>query len=122
MLWANFASLVNQLVSRKLRCDIWTDGSFLTSKTEPDDVDFVVNFPVHVIERLNVADMPFYDQLAKSEFRYTHFCHSFVIFSAPVVHASYKISEQLDKQWKGDFGRSLVKKEPKGIAVVEVRP
>src|SRR5213595_360980 len=37
-----FEVLVKKLKAAKIRGEMWTDGSFLTKKTDPDDVDFTL--------------------------------------------------------------------------------
>jgi hypothetical protein len=39
MLFAEFERLVNDLMVRNIVCELWTDGSFMTAKEEPDDID-----------------------------------------------------------------------------------
>ena len=42
-LWNNLVKIVDKLKALKVPCKIWGDGSFLTEKIDPSDVDFVVD-------------------------------------------------------------------------------
>ena len=121
-LWASFLGVVAALKKRGLTCEIWVDGSFLTKKIDPDDVDFVMDFPIHAIEQATPAQEALLDALGAFTFHKSGKLHSYIMFTAPAVHLQYQQSKDLHDQWRNDFGLSYVKKEPKGIAVVEVQP
>lgn len=45
-LWSNLVALIDKLTLRGIECDLWVDGSYLTKKLEPDDVDFVLDIRI----------------------------------------------------------------------------
>jgi hypothetical protein len=49
--------LVQRLLVAKIRCDVFVDGSFLTKKPEPDDVDVIVCTEHGVFETLSEEQM-----------------------------------------------------------------
>ena len=122
MLWQNLTALIDQLKALSMPCKVWVDGSFLTEKIDPDDVDFVADFPIHVIENATPAQEALLNQLVAHAFCKIQKLHSFVMFDAPIVHKDYATSSNIHEQWKRDFGFSYVKKTPKGIAVFKVQP
>jgi hypothetical protein len=121
-LWENLIVVVSRLRALNLPCKIWIDGSFLTEKIDPDDVDFVVDLPIDVLKSPDADQGVFLHQLAGRAFHHKEKLHSFIMFSAPVHDVEYPASVELHEQWKRDFGFSYVKKEPKGIAILEVQP
>lgn len=121
-LWVNFLSVLARLEEAGIACDIWIDGSFLTKKIEPDDVDFVVDIPIGAFSAPDQKQRAILSELGACAFRCNLDLHSFVMFNAPVGHVDYPMAYQLHKQWENDFGVSFVKREPKGIAIVEVSP
>lgn len=121
-LWANFQKLLNKLAGLKLPCEIWVDGSFLTEKPDPSDVDFVVDVPIAAIAGADAAQAEILEKLAKKKFKKTDQLHSFVMFTAPVGHLAHADSLRAHDQWRKDFGFSYVNKAPKGIALIEVLP
>jgi hypothetical protein len=41
---ASLENLLNALSTESIRSEVWVDGSFLTQKIEPEDVDLVIVF------------------------------------------------------------------------------
>jgi hypothetical protein len=121
-LWNNFLAIIDKLVALKLPCEIWVDGSFLTEKIEPDDVDFIVDIELSLVLKADPAQYSFLERLAKQDFCQSHKLHSFILYKVPAIDKNFSKYEAIRDYWKRTFGRSLVKKEPKGIAVVEVKP
>lgn len=120
--WKNFEKIVDRLKALKVPCKVWVDGSFLTEKIEPGDVDFVVDLPVNIMNNPDNNQAQFFSDLANRAFKKLEKMHSFVMYDAPAGHVQYPTSDKLHEQWKKDFGFSYVTKEPKGIAVVVVQP
>ncbi|MCX7307571.1 MAG: hypothetical protein NTZ72_06325 [Afipia sp.] len=120
-LWNNVTAFVAHLKRHKLACDIWIDGSFLTQKIDPDDVDFVLDFAIQTIETATPAQEDFLHQVGSHAFYANEKLHSFIMFHAPIIHGQHAEGVRLHGQWMSDFGISLVKKTPKGIALLEVR-
>jgi hypothetical protein len=121
-LWTNFLQIVEQLKSVGIPCKVWIDGSFLTKKIDPDDIDFVVDVPAHITDAPTAAQKILLDKLASFAFCKVEKLHSFVMLDASIVHREYALSQKLHARWKKDFGFAYVSKEPKGIAVVAVKP
>jgi len=121
-LWKSFQWLLDALVAAKLKCHVWVDGSFLTEKMDPKDVDFVVDVPIDVLNNGSAAQVDLLKQLSAQDFRKTQKLHSFVMFTSPIGHATYQDAICVHAQWQKDFGFSYVAKTPKGIALVEVLP
>ncbi|MBZ9726816.1 hypothetical protein LB554_23010 [Mesorhizobium sp. CO1-1-11] len=51
MIFWNLEQVVQDLLSAKIPCDLWLDGSFLTTKPDPDDLDITI---VIVMKSLNL--------------------------------------------------------------------
>ncbi len=119
-LWNNFSVLLGKIRNLGLRGDVWVDGSFLTEKIDPGDVDFVIDFPNTVLNSLTSEQLELVIKLKNREFRKPECLHSFVMFSTDASDPEYAASMAIHAQWQKDFGFSYVKKEPKGIAVIEV--
>jgi hypothetical protein len=120
-LWDNLIKILDRLKALNIPCKVWVDGSFLTKKIDPDDVDFVIDLPVTISDNPTPAQKAFLNQLASHAFCKMEKLHSFLMFDAPVMHAEYALSQQLHAQWERDFGFAYVSKEAKGIAVLAVR-
>lgn len=121
-LWKSFQSLLDALTAAKVKCDIWVDGSFLTEKIDPNDVDFVVDVSIDVLSHGTAVQVDLLRQLSDQDFKKTDKLHSFVMFTSPAGHSTYSDALRVHDQWRKDFGFSYVAKTPKGIALVEVVP
>ena len=122
-LWDNLIWLVEELKSLKLKCKIWLDGSLLTEKVDPDDVDLVVDVQFEALNAATFAQRAFLNELSKHAFRDApKKLHTFVIYSAPIGHLAAPRAAELREQWIRDFGFSFRKREPKGIALLDVVP
>jgi hypothetical protein len=122
VLWKNFVRILNALKREGIICGIWIDGSFLTQKIDPDDVDFVVDFPGDILGRATDTQLDLIDKLQTRFFKRSDKLESFVIFDVAPDNPEFAVMNIAREQWKKDFGFSYIKKEPKGIALIEVRP
>jgi hypothetical protein len=122
-LWNNLLDLIDKLRSAGIGCKIWLDGSYLTKKIDPDDIDLIVEVGIHVIERVTPEQHQLLDSIAKLKYHADPMkLHTFVIFTAPFGHIMAPEADRLRARWVKDFGYSLIKGEPKGIAILEVVP
>jgi hypothetical protein len=83
-----FVTLLAALVPA---CDVWVDGSFVTAKDEPDDIDLSVMVDGEVFDRLDpVAQQSLLDlttQPLKPEL------HTFVSILRPRDHPDHRLTE-----------------------------
>jgi len=119
-LWKNLLFVLDRLRELNIPCEIWIDGSLLTKKIDPGDVDLLVDIPIEVLDHADTSQSEFIEKLVDKFFKTSGRLESFVMFSAPTGHASHVASEQARRQWAKDWGFAYVSKEPKGIAVIEV--
>ena len=101
---------------------IWLDGSFSTSKQEPDDVDFVLIAAASYrpegtqdqkdcVERLiNRENDP------KASFR----CDTDVVLDFPPESPFHQLTEETKAHFPELYGFSVTAREPKGIVVLTV--
>lgn len=120
-LWDNFQRVVlNELARVQIPCEVWVDGSFLTHKIDPDDVDFVVDVPIAAFNTLSPDQQTLFNQYIAMAFRTSDDLHSFVMFNTPSGHPMEPAAIRIHHQWQHDFGFSYVGRIAKGIAVVGV--
>lgn len=106
-----------------LPCRIWLNGSFLTEKIEPDDIDLILDMDGAVFDKLSPSGSAFVASLRMQPFHAEPRClHTFAIINFPIGHLDHTFFLGIRKQWEYDFGRALLSKQPKGIAVLEVGP
>lgn len=122
-LWESLLWLVDQLKSLRIKCKLWLDGSLLTEKVEPDDVDVVVDVAFDALNAATPLQRAFLGELSAHAFRDApKKLHTFLIFSAPFGHVAAPRAAVLRDQWIKDFGFSFRKRTPKGIALLDVVP
>jgi hypothetical protein len=95
--------------------EIWVDGSFLTQKMDPGDVDLVVvvqstSWPGtgqqrHVLSRVGKKDFG------------APPCDSYVMVEYPASHANYSVSELMRAYWIKQFCFNR-NEDMKGLAVI----
>jgi hypothetical protein len=120
-LWENLEEFLIELTKLGLRCVVWVDGSYVTQKINPGDIDLILDFEVSVLDALTIDQCEFIERVGQQKFR-SKGLHTFVMYSASSVDLRYAESVRLHKTWRKDFGVSYVTKEPKGIAVLEIDP
>lgn len=57
---AGFETVLERIAQLGMDCEIWLNGSFITRKREPDDVDFIIFAPLTFLE----GDRPERDELS----------------------------------------------------------
>lgn len=119
-LWSDFSFALDELKRLYIPCVVWVDGSFLTEKIEPKDVDFVIEVELEFLDTCNAEQAALLERFSDRALRTRPVLHSFVMPSAPPGHSFHQDALRLHAQWKKDFGHSYVKREQKGIAQVEV--
>jgi hypothetical protein len=121
MLWNNLINLINELKSRGIRCKIWIDGSFVTKKNDPNDIDLIVECDIGHSQNLNIDQRILLKKISNQEFCHDpFFLHTFFIPSAPIGHLEWSKCDNIKQEWVDQFGYSLEGRVPKGIATMEV--
>ncbi len=110
--------LIGELEGRSVSTEVWIDGSFVTEKINPKDVDVVL-----------CTDSRVYDEGTDQQRSILHTvnanlkkvlgCDSYLFLEYPQGHPLYEEGQRLREYWLWQFGISR-SDEPKGIAVVEV--
>lgn len=124
LLWSSLMTFCEELRDEGvLPCRLWLDGSFLTEKIEPDDVDLVVEMESSLYDRLTPTSRAFVNSLSSQPLHFEpRYLHTFLLINYPVFHLDYAFSLEVRKNWEYDFGHALLTKTPKGIAILEVGP
>lgn len=109
-----------KLLSVEISGELWIDGSFITEKIDPNDVDVVVRCPGALyddgtIEQREVLDWVNANQ--KTELR----CDCYLLFDYPPGHPLREDSEWWYSYWHVKWGFTRQPDEdPKGIVVVRL--
>lgn len=93
-----------EIVSLISRCEQLIDGSFVTNKNDPGDVDLVCFCDKDDVDQLSPADQTQFSALmAGKSTRASHSCDAYFV---PTVAPSHPMSDQvrkIRKYWLGEF-------------------
>jgi hypothetical protein len=107
--------LVQEVIRVKLRCTTFVDGSFLTAKPEPGDVDVLINIDEDVMQNLNFEQRSLVDALNMEV--YISLIDSLAVVTYPRGHPFFGTT--LDVGNAGDaYGLEHARVWLKGIAVL----
>lgn len=97
----------------------YLDGSFVSNKNDPGDVDLVCFIDGDVVDALP-ADLQsrLRSLLSGPQTRATHQCDAYFCLSYPETHPNFSVYRAQRKYWMGEFGYDRAD-VPKGIVVVE---
>jgi hypothetical protein len=98
------------------------DGSFVTNKNDPGDVDLVVLIDGDLVDNLPSADKDKLRLLISGPItKASHFCDAYFCPVYPSHHHAFASARTTRKYWMGEFGFDR-QDAPKGIVLVDVKP
>lgn len=113
MIWKGFLEFLEALDKWDVGCEVWLDGSFLTHKREPNDLDLVL-----LVKRQDVVKLSSRDRdalkswLSSREFlKKNYYCDVYYCDSGDPSATMY---------WSNWYGLCRDRITPKGIPLVKV--
>ncbi len=99
---------------------LWVNGSFLTKKINPKDVDLllVINDEDH--SKLSSTQHKVIDWFESKDRKASHYCDNYVSVEYPPSHPKHPIWEWLRAYWIRQFGFSRGE-DMKGIASIKIK-
>jgi hypothetical protein len=95
------------------------DGSFVSNKNDPGDIDLVCFINGDLIDALSPVDQEKIRELFSGpRTKSTHHCDAYFCVFYPETHPQYEFYRSKRKYWMGEFGYDRAD-TPKGIVVVE---
>ena len=100
-LMSSLNSFMNYLTATAGVCDVWVNGSFVTEKNDPSDIDLTVVIRAEILEDLFVAAPTVAEDLVAmaNEERFAPDLHVFVIAVRPLGHPDHAALEQAARDW-----------------------
>jgi hypothetical protein len=92
--------LLNDLASLAAPCTLWIDGSFLTEKPEPEDIDLSVCFDLSVFERFPENLQQVLNERLNGK-TYHPLLDTYLLVSATRDHPMSDIYRQVEEYWIG---------------------
>ena len=119
ILMDNFESIINELRKTNIKSEIWVDGSFLTRKPDPVDIDLILKMNSDVYETLNERQKSLLDDLVRCEYKDEYGFHFRHFQDYPENHQEHELGLWLNSYWIKQFGYSR-NEEVKGIARIYI--
>lgn len=116
-LFKKLEKLVSKYECEGIPCDIWIDGSFVSSRKEPNDIDLLVQIDADVAERLTPSQMVLVDDTDLGSY---DGLDSYVDTVYPRGHELAEKLEDDDRTWAKLFGVGHDDRLLKGIAILRV--
>src|SRR3990167_10490744 len=118
---AGMRRFIGKLARAGIKGELWIDGSFLTEKIDPEDVDFALRMTHDFVSSCSKSQFGVIEwitdlsqkNLIKSE--YSCDSYAFVEFSAS--HVLFAAGQKRREYWEDLFGHGR-NGDPKGIAVL----
>ena len=111
-------TVFNELQANGVKGEVWVDGSFLTEKINPEDVDLVLRVPADFYDSATQNQRDSVNWLA-SNLRDAHHCDSYFFMEWPEGHPNHRTGRYMHDYWMNQFGFSRGAEE-KGIAVLSL--
>ncbi len=117
-LFLGLEELVQRLLRLKIPCELWIDGSFLTEKPYPDDIDVMVFIESSVNEKLDEAqDLELYN-INIGYVPENVDAHVYTVYS--IGHEHYGTPIDVGYEWGRGYGLENSEQWLKGIAVLRL--
>ena len=107
-----------EVVSLVGSCEQYLDGSFVTTKNDPGDIDMVIIMDATVVDALPLPEqLKLRELVAGPSTKSKYMCDAYYCPRYPAGHAMADAARQQHKYWLGEFGfdRNDI---PKGIVCV----
>lgn len=112
-------TLVTALANVRVPAEVWIDGSFLTQKTNPEDVDLALCMRGEAYDYCTDEQRNTVDVVSQVDLKPPLHCDSYVFFEYPESHPLYWDGQWNRAYWIKQFGFSRGE-ERKGIAMVDI--
>jgi hypothetical protein len=117
-LMAALQLVIEQLNSKGISGKIWLDGSFVTKKISPKDIDFILVADSTVYDEGTTEQREVLDGLTDGElWRPPLFCDTNAAYIDPPEQQG---TSSVMEYWTNRFGLSLSDRTPKGIVVIKL--
>jgi hypothetical protein len=121
---AGFETVYERALALGIEGEAWVDGSFLTSKIEPKDVDFILIVDPEYRDKGTPEQVDFIEWLISNEQepKNSLCCDTDVVIRYPENSPWYEhLTGSVLDHWQHEvYGKSVASGEPKGIVVVSL--
>ena len=112
-------SIVQKLVEAGICGDLWIDGSFITEKIDPEDVDLLLHIKPDFLRTITHEQEQMILWFAKTNLKGDYSCDSYVFHEYPPEDARAATNEWRWAYWIKQYGWSR-KEDMKGIVRITI--
>lgn len=116
LLMLGLEKLVSELLNQSIVGELWIDGSFVTQKINPDDVDVVLRIDGVFYEQATDEQRGIIDRLSE-DLKADYHCDSYTLMQFPEGHPLYWEGEYQYAYWMRQWGFNR-EDNTRGIAVL----
>lgn len=111
---AGLVEVIHKIQGHLDGCEMWINGSFLTEKIDPEDVDFVLRIKSELYDYGTFEKRQLIDWVA-SNLRNELRCDSYIFFEYAVSDPQFSFGDEMRQYWLRQFGTAR-NQQLKGIA------
>lgn len=119
VIFKHLLHVISQLTHNRIAGNLWIDGSFVTSKINPRDVDFVLCVSSVLYDGCSAEQRSVLDWFESEALRTDYRCDGYISIEWPTSHPLYAEGVGVRNYWTTFFGHTREGHE-KGIAVLEL--
>lgn len=120
ILFVLFQSFIDDINKLFLPCSVWVDGSFLTEKENPSDIDVWIILDLDVALNLTVDQRQFIDDVNDPTKKYNKVIDGYAFVCYPFGHTLYGSDLDERQGWAEHIGLQRDKQWCKGVAVLRI--
>jgi hypothetical protein len=115
-----FRVVLDCLAAAGVTCEIWLDGSFVTAKINPTDIDFIAVVESRIYDEGSAEVRAILDSLTdRKPWDFPASCDTNVAY---IDSPEYASALNVLSYWKHRFGLSKIHQTPKGIVTIKIVP
>ena len=121
---AGFEAIFERALALNIEGEAWVDGSFLTKKIDPGDIDFIFLIEARFYESGTPEQYEFIEWLIDKvdEPKQSFLCHTDVVLLYPPDSHLHSLTVESKRHWERNvYGFSVYAHEAKGIAVIDLK-
>jgi hypothetical protein len=116
---AGLEAVVQQFVAVGIVAELWVDGSFLTEKVDPQDVDASLRIASEMWDNASTEQRRILEWLAGADLKVPYGCDLYLWIDYPEAHPDYWVGQYMQAYWMRQWSFSRGQ-EFKGIAVLRL--
>jgi hypothetical protein len=118
-IYEGFVKYLSELFSTKPNYEPLVDGSYVTKKNDPSDIDCLIVADAAAVDALTDEDKQKLSSLfIHPDCKRKYCCDAYFLAAVPEGHPGYDHYRAMRKYWLGEFGYDR-QEQPKGIVRIE---